>query len=130
MGFVEGGVKFPQLRAELISYLRSLSDIQYQMDVWVAHLPKEGVVYDEFDYSIHFLYDDTGLAEDPYAEVGEILKSVEEADAIRSLVEAIDRLFAVHGLNLSDEEYIHKSEWASVVGKAQRAQALISESPN
>jgi hypothetical protein len=62
------------MRVELIGYLQALSDPDYQRIAWIEQrLPIGSIKYDEFDYAIHFLYDDTNLGENPEADIGDIL---------------------------------------------------------
>ncbi|WP_018236021.1 hypothetical protein [Ensifer sp. BR816] len=77
--------------------------------------------YDELDYTIHFLYDDTELASDPESTIGVFLYDHREAEGIRSIIAAIDRVFEKYGLELSDAEYLSKLEWMQVVAAASKA---------
>lgn len=113
-------LKFPTMREELLSYIRGLSDVDYQYRAWVER-PSSVHGYDELDYTIHFFYDDTGLAENPYAWVGLVLRSRDEANCIKSLVSAIDVVFDKYGVELSDQEYLDKEEWEDVVKNARAA---------
>ncbi len=120
-------LKLLGMRKELIQYLEGLSNLEYQKKIWVAGKSIDGTVHDELDYAIHFLYDDTELATDPNSLIGWILLDQCEADSIRNLTCAIDRLFEINGLELTDEEYIQKNEWPSVVSAAFSAKAIITE---
>ena len=113
-------LKFPGMRAELIEHLQALSDAKYQRIAWVEH-SLEGGRYDEFDYAVHFIYDDTNLSENPELYIGTILINKNESDSIRQLVKEIDILFERYGLTLKDEEYISKPEWNNVILKAKEA---------
>jgi len=113
-------LKYPGMRAELLQYLQALSDPKYQRIAWVDHLLGGGK-YDEFDYAVHFIYDDTNLSEDPDLDIGVILKDKKESDSIKQLVREIDVLFECYGLALTDGEYISKPEWQNVILKAKEA---------
>lgn len=52
MGFAT--IKFPEMRDELIWYLRELSDLEYQKKCWVLKECPENVQDGGFDYVIHF----------------------------------------------------------------------------
>lgn len=86
------GLKYPSLRKELIDYLQGLSDKEYQYHAWVNN-ERPGGGHDELDYAIHFLYDDTNLARDPFSTVGWILKSSEEVGLISDLIRNLDSVF-------------------------------------
>ncbi len=66
-------VQYPSMRAELLETLRSLADREYQQRAWVDHNYPPGVLYDSFDEAVHFLFDDTILAENPNASIGVIV---------------------------------------------------------
>ncbi|MEN0119210.1 MAG: hypothetical protein AAGD15_21020 [Agrobacterium cavarae] len=114
----------PDLRRRLIDHLKDLSDLEYQKSNW-GKLSEEGGTYDEFDYVVHFLYDDTELASKPYGMIGWCLRSEEEALSIQKLVAAIDQVFERNGLELSDQEYLHTSEWPLVLSEASNAYELL-----
>lgn len=120
-------IKYPAMRKELAGYLQSLSDLDYQRRIWVEGGSEGSIQHDEFDYAVHFLYDDTQLARDPRATIGWILRNVSEADRIETLVAAIEHIFQSYGTELSDAQYIDLPEWCSVVDAAQKALAAISE---
>jgi hypothetical protein len=69
------------MRRELIGYLRDAAN---------------GVAFSseaDFDYLVHFVFDDTGHAE-PAGMVGATLLSDSEADLLQAFVAAVDRLVA------------------------------------
>jgi len=113
-------LKFPGMRNELIHYIQALSDPKYQRIAWVED-SLGGIKHDEFDYAVHFLYDDTNLAKNPDPDIGIILKDKKESDSIKQLVKEIDFIFERYGLKLTDEEYISKPEWKNVIIKAKEA---------
>lgn len=120
-------LRYPQMRLELIEYINALSDISYQNRVWVGGILEGPVVHDEFDYAIHFLYDDTSLASDPFSMIGEVLRNSMEAEKISTLIKAIDLVFDKYGTKLSDAEYLRKPEWEAVVLAAQDASNAFLE---
>jgi len=119
-------VEFPYMRTELISYIKGLSDKNYQYNEWVLH-KGESCTYDEFDYTVHFLYDDTDISENADDYIGSIFLDKKEADSVRNIVEKIDIIFDKYGLELSDEEYIEKPEWNDVIEAAQKARNILGE---
>lgn len=114
-------VKYPKMREELLETLRNLADREYQDQVWVKRDYPLGIKYDCFDEAVHFLYDDTVLAENPDAAIGVIIENEKEASLIESVCQAIDLVFEALGTEVSDEEYIKSAEWTRVVEAALRA---------
>ena len=118
------GLKCPEMRKELIDYLKSLADKDYQYKAWVDD-QRPGGGHDELDYAIHFLYDDTNLARDPKSTLGWLLKNNEEVTLISDLIGSIDHVFDKYGLELLDKEYIEKPEWDAVIQAARMALIVI-----
>lgn len=120
-------LKHPDMREELIQHLFALSDADYQHRIWVLGGADEkiGTVHDEFDYAVHFLYDDSRLASDPSSTVGWILRDQAEVMKISRLVESIEVVFQKYGTKLSDAEYIKLPEWAAVLATAKDAADFI-----
>lgn len=81
--------------------------------------------HDELDYAVHFLFDDTSLAEDPSSVIGWILVDFKESDAILNVTRALDNIFDKYGLNLTDKEYIEKEEWKRVIDAAKKARKIM-----
>ncbi|MCY1293130.1 hypothetical protein D9M70_423780 [compost metagenome] len=128
-----GRLEFSQLkcismREELIDYLQCLSDKDCQQRAWVEHTLSEGG-YDELDYAVHFLFDDTALATDPVSTVGWILLNEVEAGLIEKVTTSLNVIFEKYGLELDDKDYIATKEWGSVLISAEAAkQYMCSES--
>ncbi|MEG4344896.1 hypothetical protein QUB70_16595 [Microcoleus sp. A003_D6] len=121
-------VQYPKMREELLETLRSLADREYQHKVWIDKDYSLGIECDSFDDAVHFLYDDTVLAENQDAAIGVIIKNEKEARLMEAVCQAIDLVFEVLGTEASDEEYIKSSEWTGVVEAASKAlQAMESK---
>jgi hypothetical protein len=120
-------LKYPEMREELIDYLHGLSDREYQYQAWVED-KRPGGGHDELDYAIHFLYDDTDLANDPISLIGWILTGKEEAEVIINLVKALDIIFDKYGTELADKEYLVKKEWGNVLSMAKKAERVLLSS--
>lgn len=119
---VEGKLtfKYPEMREELLHAIRSLADVEYQRKAWVKHeLPPPK--YDCFDFVIHFIYDDTRLAEDPEGAIGLFVKDEQEVQLIKAVVRALERVFDALGMEATDEEYISSREWSNVLEAASQA---------
>ena len=108
----------PDMRDELIGYLEGLSSLDYQNECWVKKIK---LPYDEFDYYIHFLFDDTPLSIKPELLIGYCLRNKAEAKSVKSLCNSLERIFEKYGTELSDREYINLVEWQSVLKEAQAA---------
>ena len=118
-------VKYPKMREELLETLRSLADREYQHKAWVENDYPPGIQCDSFDEAVHFLYDDTVLAENPDAAIGVIIENEKEARLISAVCQAIDLVFEALGTGVSDEEYIKSAEWTGVVEAALKALQLM-----
>ena len=114
-------VKYPKMREELLETLRSLADREYQHKVWLEGDYPPEIECDSFDEVVHFIYDDTVLAENPDAAIGVIIEDKKEARLISAVCQAIDLVFEALGTGVSDEEYIKSTEWTAVVEAAFRA---------
>jgi len=125
-------VKFPQMREELLGTLTSLSEESYQQRVWIEHKLPAGhtpkTFYDSFDLVVHFLFDDTHLADNPKKTIGSILKNSSEAEAIKTLTQKIDRVLQVVGNQGSDKDYISSAEWPEVIDAAKAALKVLNNS--
>ncbi|WP_243146775.1 hypothetical protein [Scytonema sp. UIC 10036] len=114
------------MREKLLETLRNLASREYQQKAWINHNYPAGVLYDSFDEAVHFLFDDTILAENTNAAIGVILENEKEARLIAAVCTAIEQVFEVHGTEMSDEEYINSSKWANVVEAASLALQVIT----
>jgi hypothetical protein len=120
-------VRFPQMRQELIGNLQALSDPDYQQRIWVEARSQGTIEHDEFDYTIHFLYDDTELASNPRNAIGTILVDEVEVRKVADLIKALDFVFDKYGMRLADAQYITLPEWSGVVAAARAALKIIRE---
>lgn len=119
-------VKYPEMRRELEVVVEGLADPAYQRRVWVDGQPEDGVEHDEFGLAVHFLFDDSSLAQDALSTIGWILKDASEAESVTALVRAIDVVLNRYGTNLSDAEYIEVPEWRFVVVAAKATMAVLA----
>lgn len=118
------------MRKELISYLTGLSDKKYQMDCWINNQCPSGVEYDNFDFAVHFLFDDTKCAESPEELVGFFLHDVEEAKAVKSVCDSINQILDKYGCNKTDDEYIKTIEWDTILMNSKSALELLLSNDN
>jgi hypothetical protein len=118
-------LRSPDMRTRLIEYLKDLSDIDYQKNHWGVFDAKSGT-YDELDSVVHFLFDETALANNPAELIGWSLYSLDESASIRKLIDALEAVFEANGLNLSDQEYLVTQEWPLVLKAASDALSMLS----
>jgi hypothetical protein len=116
-------LKHMERRAALLHTLEELSDPEYQRLNWVEK--RSGNPWDSFDEVIHFLFDDSNLAEDASKEVGFILLDEAEAMAVSKVTSALDLLLNVRGTRLTDAQYIASPEWKGIVECAHHAAAIV-----
>ena len=116
----------PTMRDELISYLEGLSSADYQYSAWVSRSSSDKY-YDELNYTVHFLYDDTDLATDPRSWIGIMLRGEGEVKAISNVVKSIDKVFDKYGTCLTDAEYLTKPEWDNVIQSSKNALIEFSQ---
>lgn len=119
-------LKFPEQRQELRETLQALSDRKYQDSVWIEGEYPDGVVYDCLDYAIHFLFDDTALADNPEKLIGYILIDRKEVELIQGVTKALDKLFFNLGTDKSDIEYLSSPLWNDVIEAAKKAYGGIN----
>jgi hypothetical protein len=118
-------LKHPWMRLQLISCLESLKDKGYQIAAWVNQGLPEGKA-DWLDISVHFLFDDTQLAENPISCIGWFLKNEDEAELIGKLCRELDEIFNKYGTELTDAEYISLQEWDRVLVAADKAYCFMT----
>ena len=96
-------------RNSLIRSLQALADFQV------------GVVDpDHLNIIIHFLFDDTRIADNTEGVVGILLVDMEEVQIIRELLRSLETL--MDDFDLDDlESYTHSQQWETVLLKAQTA---------
>ena len=118
-------LRYPYLRAEVVSALESLSDREYQQRVWVEHIlpaPGQG---DNFTMVFNSLFEDVPVVEDPMSFIGTVLRNQAEAHAMTPLKRAVDRLHEAMGYNRTDAEYLASPLWDDVVATASHALAEL-----
>jgi hypothetical protein len=111
-------MKYPNMRAELLSYLEDLADVDGRQERWAA----DG---EEFDGAVHFIYDDTPLGDHPDRAVGFFLKNEEEVAAVKRLVAALEVLFEKHGTQRGNAQVGAHAEWTAVKERARELLELL-----
>lgn len=118
---------YPEMRQELLETATVLADPEYQQRVWVERRIPPRIDDDSFDYAVHFIYDDTCLGEDASQAIGLYVRDEREADAIRILVDALDKLFLARGTGLTDAQYLACTEWPHVVDAAKALRETLEQ---
>jgi len=112
------------MRRDVMDTLAVFSDVEYQLRAWVR---REGFApgqYDDFDYHIHVLYDDTSVLPDPDESLGTVLVAGDEVERIRELGVLLDELLDRHG-DASSEKFISDAQWPAVVKLSSVALAAM-----
>jgi hypothetical protein len=119
---VSNAIEFPEMRAEVICALRSLSDLDYQRERWGRYEP--GIsFYDDLDLNIHILYDDAAVLPDPEPDVPALLY-VSEVGALRSVDAVLSPIISELG-DAADSVYMSHPRWPEVARAAAEAFALM-----
>jgi hypothetical protein len=119
-------VNLLQRRSEIINALELLSDVRFQYDTWVRHVPSP--VAQSFNDLIADLYDTgdvRGLLAPPLKDSGLTSK---EHHALQSAVTIIDKLLEDHPSGETDEAILHDSRWPQIRIAAGRAAKILRES--
>ena len=105
-------MKYPNMREELLQYL----DVLERGDS------------KNLDYAVHFLFDDTVLADAPERAVGAFLYNSTESDALRRVVGALERVLKKYGTTMPNADYVRTPEWGDVAAESRAARELLSRS--
>jgi hypothetical protein len=119
-------VKSPIMRYQLEHVLLDLSDLEYQMEVWVKMDRQQMRVYVGFDITVEILLNDF-IWEEGERLVGSLLRDKEELDVCLEVVNQVETFLAYKGEGLTDEEYIRDSHWLSVIAAARSALRVMNK---
>ena len=119
-------VVHPEMRAQVISCLSSLSDIEYQQRVWVRReYPRENF-YDDLWVNVGLLFDTSLVLEAPRDRVGDILVDDSEAVAMERLAGHLAPLIAKLG-DADESDYLAQPAWQDVLAAARDAEKLLRD---
>ncbi|MFF4739328.1 hypothetical protein ACFY2W_26105 [Streptomyces sp. NPDC001262] len=113
-------VQLPEMRSEVISAVRALSDPEYQQRVWVDRQYPHPGYFDDFTLNVNIL-DDAAVLENPYAAIGFTLASVEEARAMEQLANSLNEVLTSVGSQSTDSAFLASPYWGNVVAAANHA---------
>ncbi len=116
---LNNSVKYPTMRYQLIDYILELSDRDYQVEYWLGDDKKHADVFANLDEVIHFLFDDSLIAECAENSIGFILVNETEAALISKITGILEKLINVLG-DVSDRAYLERPEWGLVIKLAQQ----------
>lgn len=122
----ESVFKYPFLRRELLMSVQALSDKDYQREAWVNRKFPPGIEWDSLSVAVDFLFNDSGLSDDPAGAIGLFLLD-NEIHGVIEMIKRMDIVFEKYGDHCSDLEYISKPEWDDVVMAAKTLLAIIVE---
>lgn len=105
-----------------MAHLEDLADVDGRQEGWQSN-------GEEFDGAVHFIYDDTPMADDPERAVGFFLANEAEVAAVRRLVGALEVLFEQHGTRRGNAQVGRHAEWAAVKTAARELLELLRASP-
>ena len=115
-------IKYPSMREELVGHMVELSSLERQFRHW------GGGGVSRLDCAVHFLFDDTKLGIDPIACIGWFLYDNCEAQALGRVVESINKLFQLYGVDMPDRAYLATPEWRDVVESSCKALGCLLSS--
>jgi hypothetical protein len=113
------------MRERLVEALEALADPNYQERVWLKRELPADLDDDGLDFVVHFFFDDTDLSRDPLGCVGWFIRDEHEAQLVREVVEALDRVIRDVGPGESDQEYLSNKSWPMVVSSARQALTAV-----
>lgn len=118
-----------QLRMELISILRELSDKSYQLSDWFKYESMESLdikspltgIYP----IIHFLFDDWGFDHQMNFHIGYTLYNQDEADAVMDVLASLEAVMDECEPGGTDRKYVESINWDRVILSAKRAMFVL-----
>ncbi|WBQ04093.1 SCO4402 family protein [Kribbella sp. CA-293567] len=117
-------VEYPNMRCDVLDSLAVLSDTEYQRRAWIERQGFKAGGFDNFDYHIDVLYDDTEVLPNPEDSLGTVLLPGDEIERLRAVGAILDQLLDRHG-DAGDEVFISDTQWPSVVSAASVALAAM-----
>ena len=116
-------VSFPEMRAQVVSALESLSDREHQRTRWNTIDARRPNYMDNLDLNVHVLFDDCMVLPDPTPMVGAVVYAG-EVQALRALGNILDPLIDELG-DQPDATYLAHARWVDVLAAAGKALAVM-----
>jgi hypothetical protein len=123
-------IQLPDVRNRVVWRLQGLADPEYQERVWLRGEPPRPGGQDDFGDAINDFYDafDTGQAYDPDCAIGVSLRSIAEAQAVREVIDSLDRALQQSEVQPVSFEQVRQSEvWPQVIEAAGRALEVMCD---
>ncbi|MDR7385391.1 SCO4402 family protein [Promicromonospora iranensis] len=115
-------IQYPEMRAQVVTSLRSLSNLEHQRTRW-GKLSEDGAYYDDLDLNVHVFYDDTMVLPDPVESVGSII-TTDEVDVLEKLNSVLEPIIDELG-DQPDAAYLAHPGWSAVVNAAADAVQVL-----
>lgn len=112
------------MRLLLLEHLRKLSDPAWRRANWAQGRPSVES-WGSFDDFLDFLYDDSGVLNDPEGSLGYVLKDADEVSAVTDLKDTIDAALSA-GLD-GEGEALQHPDWPAITTAAQHAVRVMTE---
>lgn len=116
--------KYPFLRRELLMCMQALADKEYQCAAWINRNFPPGIEWDSLSVAVDFLFNDSGLSDDPEGAIGLFLLE-DELEGVVEMIKKLELIFDKYGDFCSDLEYISVPEWSDVVESAEALLVVI-----
>ena len=116
-------VQFPEMRAEVMSAVRSLASLSHQRLRWGVWDDGSASYFEDLTLVVNVLYDDTGVVPQPSGSVGAILHEA-ETDAFLALDAALSPI--IDDLSEApDTDYLSDPRWLDVLQSAGACAAAM-----
>lgn len=119
-------VNLPEMRKEIISAVKALSDTDYQQRVWIDQIYPHADFFDDFTLNVNVLYDDTTVLDDPAAALGQTLANDTEVAAMQQLAGRLGDILDSVGRDADDLAFLQSPLWSGVVTAAQEALRVLT----
>ncbi|WP_260634810.1 SCO4402 family protein [Streptomyces angustmyceticus] len=119
-------VNLPEMRKEIISAVKALSDTDYQQRVWIDQIYPNADFFDDFTLNVNVLYDDTTVLDDPAAALGQTLANDAEVAAMQRLAGRLGDILDSVGRDADDLTFLQSPLWSGVVTAAQEALRVLT----
>lgn len=112
------------MRLDVMNSMAVLSDLEYQQRAWIRREGFKPGAYDDFDYHVHVLYDDTQVLPNPAESLDSILLENDEVQRLTALGVVLDALLDEHG-DVGAAVFIADPRWPEVSRLAAHALAAM-----
>jgi hypothetical protein len=117
---------YPHSRGDVESAVEGLADINLQKRAWIERRPRPSGECPRFVDAIHWLFDDSGLADGPYTCIGYILYDDQEAESLVGLMKQLVDLLNKYGKSKPFTIYFNTPEWPAIVATANDCLRLLT----